>query len=120
MIPPLQSLLIGSPAVTALVGARVWLGQRPEDNTEPGAYIVWGYVSANANNNLSTTPDSDDIRLQIDCWSLNQAQCTTLAFAVRDAVEPTYNLVSGPIYFGIEDGTKLHRWVMEPYVNANR
>lgn len=118
MNPPVTQTLAASSALVAIVGAKVFFGLAPQGTEAP--YVSWGYVSANPNNNLSDRPDGDDVRIQVDCYSPNQAQCKALAVAARDALEAVTHIVSGPLYVGMEDDTKLHRWTMDLYFLLQR
>ena len=107
MIPPVQQALSGAAAVTAIVSARIYQTVAPQDVVRP--YIVWTLVSGVPGNNLSDTPEYDDQRVQVDCWSESPAQCRQLAEAARDAIEAQTNIVFGP-WNEYEDDTKLYRW----------
>jgi hypothetical protein len=110
MIPPVQQTLSGASGVTAIVGARIYQSVAPQDTAQP--YVVWTLVSGVPGNNLSDTPEYDDQRVQIDCWSLSASQCRQLAEAVRDAIEAQTHIVFGP-WSDYESDTKLHRWSMD-------
>jgi hypothetical protein len=110
VVPPVQSTLLAAAAVTAIVGQRVYQSIAPQDITQP--YVVWSVVTSAPGNNLSETPEYDDQRVQIDCWSTNQSQARQLGQAVRDAIEVYTHIVYGP-WNDYEPDTKLHRWSMD-------
>lgn len=112
MLPPIFNVLIGSPAVTAIVGvgtnARIYgAGRVPPDTTKP--YIVWQIISANPDNNLSDTPEQDDQRVQVDIYAKDQVQSRLLATAARNAIEAVMHIVYGP-WDQYEADTALYRW----------
>lgn len=92
MLPSVYPLLTAAPAVTALVGNRIYRhGAAPQTVTAP--YITWYVVSGVPENTLDDVPRIDNYSVQVDCWSNNtgtgDAQIEELAEAVRDAIEPT-------------------------------
>jgi hypothetical protein len=110
VVPPVQQTLTAASAVTAIVGSRIYQSIAPQDITQP--YVVWSVVTSAPGNNLSETPEYDDQRVQIDCWSTNQSQARQLGQAVRDAIEVYTHIVYGP-WNDYEPDTKLHRWSMD-------
>ena len=59
-------------------------------------------------NQLSGTPGTDRVGVQIDCWHQTGAGIKLLATAVRDACEGVANMTSGGPN-GREPETKLYR-----------
>jgi hypothetical protein len=110
MIPPVQQALAASSAVTTIVGTRIYQTVAPQDAALP--YIVWMVVSGSPGNNLSDLPDYDDQRVQVDCYSANQAQARQLGEAARYAIEAQTHIVFGP-WSDFEADTKLFRWSMD-------
>jgi hypothetical protein len=110
MVPPVRETLLAASAVTAIVAQRVYQQEAPQDAADP--YVVWAVVSGVPGNNLSDTPEYDDQRIQIDCWSDNQAQARQLGEAVRDAIEAQTHIVFGP-WSDRDQDTKLWRWSMD-------
>jgi hypothetical protein len=110
VVPPVQQTLTAASAVTAIAGNRIYQSIVPQDQTQP--YVVWSVVTSAPGNNLSETPEYDDQRVQIDCWSMNQSQARQLGQAVRDAIEVYTHIVYGP-WNDYEPDTKLHRWSMD-------
>lgn len=110
MIPPVYQTLAASSAVTTIVGQRIHgSGYSTQDTSQP--YIVWQVISTAPENTLSCTPDSDDIRVQVDCYARSESQARALATAVRDALEePSYMLMAWNDY---EKDTSLYRWSMD-------
>lgn len=111
MIPPIYQTLHSVSAIAALVGDRIFgSGSATEGETRP--YIVWQIASAFPENNLSTTPEYDDQRIQIDCYAKSEVSSRQLAQLVRDAIEAKVNIVFGP-WSDYESDTKLFRWSMD-------
>ena len=108
MIPPIYQTLLNAPAVYAIVEDRIFgSGQATQGEARP--YIVWQIASAAPENNLSDTPEFDDQRIQIDCWSKDETTCKQLAQAVRDAIEVQAHITFGP-WNDYEAETGLYRW----------
>lgn len=111
MIPPIYQTLTAAAPVTSIVGTRIYgSGNVPEG--EPRPYVTWLIASAAPENNLSDTPEFDDQRVQIDCWSKDETQCRQLATAVRNAIEAQVNITFGP-WNDYEAETRLFRWSMD-------
>ena len=101
MLPKILHLLKASPAVTALIGAgtdpvsdpvRVYRhGEAPQGVVAP--YVTWS-VPGGAPENTFDGADADVFRVQVDCWSDQDAQIEQLAAAVRAALEPAAHLVA--------------------------
>lgn len=94
MLPLVYPLLNVAPAVTALIGTppRVYRhGSAPQNVLKP--YVTWSIPGGFAENTLEAA-DADVFRVQVDCWSDDDAQVETLAAAVRDAIEPAANLIA--------------------------
>lgn len=85
MLPPIYSTLANDGAVAALVATRIYRhGRAPQNVVAP--YITWSVFGSPEN--AFDGPDNDRIRVQVDCWSDDDAQVEALATAVRDAIEP--------------------------------
>lgn len=118
MIPPVYQTLSAVSAIVAIVGTRIFgSGSATEGETRP--YIVWQIASAAPENNLSTTPEFDDQRVQIDCYAINEKACRELAQLVRNAIEAQVNIVLGP-WNDYEPDTKLFKWSMDATWLLNR
>jgi hypothetical protein len=92
MLPAIYPVLRDAAAVTALLGSppRVYRhGQAPQSVTSP--YATWSVIGSP--DNTFEGADNDRCRVQIDCWSDDDAQAETLGQAVRDAVEPVAHMV---------------------------
>jgi len=118
MLPPVFQTLSASPAVTAIVGNRIYgHGMATQDAATP--YIVWQAISIVPENSLTCTPDVDSIRVQIDAYTGegNEPVARQLAAAVRDAVEPVASMQFAAN--GYETGSeakpsvRLYRWTMD-------
>jgi hypothetical protein len=108
MLPPVYQILTQAPAVYSLVSDRIYRhGSIPHDSAI-SPYVTWQLVTGTPENTLSETPSMDRNTLQIDCWSLGDAQVETLAQAVRDAIEPVAHM-TGVILDARETDTRLFR-----------
>lgn len=86
MFPPVYQTLRANATVLSTVGDRIGRhSEVPQDTSKP--YITWFIVSGQPTDQISGTPDSDFVTVQIDCWSLSDAGIKTLAEAVRDALD---------------------------------
>lgn len=56
-IPDVYGVLSGAPALTAIVGKRIYRTQADENAAAP--YVVWSIVSAVPEINLSELPETD-------------------------------------------------------------
>jgi hypothetical protein len=86
MFPNVYALLQAAPAVVGIVGTKIGgRGSMPQETAAP--YITWFVVTDDPHNTLSEAPGSDFNTVQIDCWSMDEAQVKALARAVRDALD---------------------------------
>jgi len=110
MIPPVYQTLMAASAVTAIAGDRIHgSGYSTQGTTQP--YVVWQVVTTAPANTLACAPDSDDIRIQVDCYATKENIAKNLATAVRNALEePAYMLMAWNDY---EKETGLFRWSMD-------
>jgi hypothetical protein len=117
MLPPVFAALKASPDVMAIVGnpPRIYkhadAPQRPE-GTPALPYVTWFLLSATPENQLSGTPPTDRMTLQVDCWHTTGKGIETLAAAVRDAIEPSAHLTAMPIDLR-DPETKLFRIALQ-------
>lgn len=116
MIPPVYETLTASADVTAIVNDRI----RGSGFVTAGVdqpYIAWQVVSTSPANTLACRPDSDSMRVQIDCYATDEATARALATAVRDAMEePAYMLSAWNTHeHGTDTNptTDLFRWSMD-------
>jgi hypothetical protein len=114
MFPPVFDTLRGSGLVVSLLGdvpMRCYRhGQAPQAVAKP--YVTWQIVSPTPENTLSELPSIDRVQVQLDCWSDDDAAVTTLAVAVRDAIEP-YAHMTGGASDDYEPATKLYRVALQ-------
>ena len=82
--------------------------QRPDNLPLADPYITWFVVNDAPENQLSGTPGTDRVGVQIDCWHQTGAGIKLLATAVRDACEGVAHMTSGGPN-GREPETKLYR-----------
>lgn len=117
MIPPITTILLAWPALTALVAGRIYSsGDAPESTSTTATalpYVAWSMPSSNAQLNLSELPDSDDQIIQVDCYALAEPIARQIAKACRDALEQVSDVTLGPVNFDREPDTKLYRWMMQ-------
>ncbi|OJX04578.1 MAG: hypothetical protein BGO72_21435 [Burkholderiales bacterium 70-64] len=99
MLPLVYPVLIGDAAVSALVATRIYRhGRAPQEVAVP--YITWSI--SGAPENAFEGPDHDFCRVQVDCWSDDDAQLEALGKAVRDAMEPHAHMT---LFEGTPDDT---------------
>lgn len=110
MIPPVYQTLSAAAPVVAIAGTRIsGSGYSTQGTDQP--YVVWQVVTTSPANTLACLPDSDDIRIQVDCYAKNENTARNLATAVRNALEePAYMLMAWNDY---ESDTGLYRWSMD-------
>jgi hypothetical protein len=96
--------------VQALLGGtspRIYpFGQAPQDVVKP--YVVYQWVGGSPYNMLNCRPDADQASLQVDVYGLTTQSTTTVAKAIRFAIELDSYITS---YRGDmrEEDTKLYR-----------
>lgn len=91
MLPLIYPLLRSSPTVLALVDDRIYRhGDAPQDVAKP--YATWFLVNGAPENQLSGPPCADVDAVQIDCYSTDDTQVETLAYAVREALDQAGHL----------------------------
>jgi hypothetical protein len=80
-----RSILAGNPAVTAIVGDRLFFVQRPQDERRP--CVILTRVSTLFGRNFRATAGWARGRMQFDCLAPSYPTVKELAAAVRDAIE---------------------------------
>lgn len=111
MLPPIFNILTAAPAVSAIVGQRIYPhGEAPQDVSRP--YVTWFVVSGVPENVLDGVPDMDRSTVQIDCWHQTSAGVVQLASAVRNAIEPHAH-VTNLFLNQREPETKLYRFALQ-------
>jgi len=86
MLPPIYTILTASSSVTNLVGTRIYRhGSAPQNVAKP--YITWFVVNGQPENQISGTPCTDRDTVQIDIWSEADSEISTVALAVRNALD---------------------------------
>lgn len=117
MIPQIYSWLNVS-AVNAIAETRLYpFNDAGDSPTYP--YVVWQFVSSQAQNQLSGTPGMDNDRVQIDCYARDQQTVLDLAEAVRDAMDPRGHQLTR-IDHGIDPDTKSYRLQFDYSIWMNR
>lgn len=114
MFPPVFQTLKASTAVKNIVGTnppRIYehgdAPQRPDNLPLADPYITWFTPSDAPENQLSGTPPTDRVGVQIDCWHQTSSGIKALAIAVRDSVEGTAHMTN--MFNQRESETKLYR-----------
>ena len=118
MLPPIYTILSAAPAVSAIVGSRIYPhADAPLDVTAP--YITWFIVSAPPEIQLSGTPTHDRFMVQVDCWHQTSAGVTSLTSAARAALEAQCN-VTNLLLNQRDPDTKLYRIALQLDYFLNR
>ena len=85
MIPPIYGWL-NVAAVNAIAGTRLFpFGDGGDSPVYP--YVTWSVPSSASENYLAETPDTDNDRVQIDCYARTQQEALNLATAVRTEMD---------------------------------
>jgi hypothetical protein len=97
MYPPVFEIAAASPGVVSLLGAapgtRLWpFGHAQQSQARP--YAIWQTVYGNPDNSLSCVPSEDLYGVQVDCYAKTATDARSVAGALRDAYEATYNHVT--------------------------
>lgn len=110
MLPPVFAALKASTAVKDIVGTnppRIYRhASAPQDTARP--YITWALVGGAPENQLSGTPSTDKMVVQVDCWHTTDAGIVALAEAARDAIEPYAHITGYPVN-DRDTETKMYR-----------
>jgi hypothetical protein len=85
------TLLNGSSALAALVGERIYLDMRPENDALPA--VVYVLVSGKPDNSYPDVTIPNRARIQVNCMDLSSEG----AVAVREAVRSACHAMSGVI-----------------------
>ena len=118
MLPPIYTILSAAPAVSAIVGSRIYPhADAPLDVTAP--YITWFIVSAPPEIQLSGTPTHDRFTVQVDCWHQTSSGVTSLTSAARAALEAQCN-VTNLLLNQRDTDTKLYRIALQLDYFLNR
>lgn len=111
MLPPIQSLVMSSAQVVALLDndpTRFYaFGSAPELETRP--YAVWQIVNGTPDNFINDRPDIDDMGIQVDIYAPTMVQAVAVASAIRDAIEGDSHITLWR-GMGLDEKTKLYRF----------
>lgn len=91
--------LTDTPAVTALVGTRIYPVTVPQQAAPP--FIRTNLISTTPIDSKNGPADTDQHRVQIDCIATSYTQALTIAQAVRTALDRfrgTVTLTSGAVF----------------------
>lgn len=117
MLPPVYET-IHTPAVAAIVGDKIARHGALEQDT-PAPYITWQLVTGQPYDQISGAPPADFMPVQIDCWSMDDAEVEAMASAVRDAAD--FAGMSNRLRIDLrEPDTKLYRMSVEVDFITNR
>lgn len=109
----LYALLTADPAVSAIVGTRVYPMVLPQRCTFPAASYF--RVSGGQQNTLDGYSGTENPRIQVDCWAREYADAKALASAIRTAMDGATNFkalcISDRDMY--EDDAELHRVLLE-------
>lgn len=118
MFPPVFQTLKASTEVKNIVGTnppRVYefgrAPQRPDNLPLTDPYITW-IAFGSPENQLSGTPTTDKMTVQVDCWHQTESGCKALATAARDACESVAHMTQVQV-FEPETGSKLRRVMLQ-------
>lgn len=119
MLAPVYTALRQNATVLSTVGNRIYRhGSAPQNVTKP--YITWFVVMGMPEVQLSGAPSNDFDTIQIDCWSDQDAQVETLAYAVRKALDDA-KIVNRIVQNNREDDTRLYRIGVEAdFIHSSR
>lgn len=111
MLPPIYPTLSAWPAVSAIVGNRIYPhADAPQDVAAP--YVTWFLAGGSPEITLSEPPPVDRMTVQIDCWHNTSAGVVALAESVRDAIEPHAHVTGYPIN-ARDAETQLYRFGLQ-------
>ena len=88
----INGLLLSYPAITAIVGNRVYPLLLPKSTLDSGLAITWQIVST-TNQQMMFKSGMVRQRIQINCWSQDYPS----AYALRQEVEESLNGFSGSV-----------------------
>lgn len=108
-----QSVLVASAAVGALVGDRIAAGMLPEGELRP--YVTYSLVTGERIPSMTDSGLMRHVRLQLDCWSPSYGQAKSIALAVQGAMEAS--ALFEVVFIADQDlydpETKLHYVVLD-------
>lgn len=89
MDTPFFQVCKADPTVQALLGGalpRIYpFGQAPQEVAKP--YVVYQWIGGQPFNMMNCRPDADRASLQVDVYGLTTQSTTTVAKAIRNAIE---------------------------------
>lgn len=89
MDTPFFQVCKGDPTLQALLGGalpRIYpFGQAPQEVAKP--YVVYQWIGGAPFNMINCRPDADRASLQVDVYGLTTQSTTTVAKAIRNAIE---------------------------------
>jgi hypothetical protein len=94
----LRAQLLATPAVTALVGQRIYaliLPQKPQGGAGWVPAVTYQRIAAIRENALDGATGLVGVRFQVDSWALTYAEVKDLAAAVRGALNGFAGAVGG-------------------------
>lgn len=96
------TLLTTAPAVTAIVGARVFPKVLPPKTRLPA--LTFERVSGNYDADLEGVTGTANPRIQVSCWAMGYEQAKDLAKAVRTAMNAATDAANGFTALTLSDG----------------
>ena len=110
MDTPFFKVCKADPTVQALLGGalpRIYpFGQAPQEIAKP--YVVYQWIGGSPFNMINCRPDADRASLQVDVYGLTTQSTTTVAKAIRNAIELD-SYITGYRGDMRDDETKLYR-----------
>lgn len=98
-------------SISALVGTRIYPKVAPQNAQTP--YIVYHVINDNSNQCLGGSIYQNDVRFQIDCWSLKYSEVKQIREAVKSSLigfKSSNNINCMDDY---ESETKLYREIID-------
>ena len=107
----LVAKLKANTTLSGLVGARIYPLTAPQNVVIP--YVTYQVINGRDMQCLSGNTYQEDIRIQIDCWSLSYGQ----VISIKDAVKASISLWKSSSDINVSDGyesdTKLFRKMID-------
>jgi len=118
----LRSFILTDVSIAAAVGTRIYSDHLPQNATLPA--ITYQVISEIANENLTSSDELDEARVQIDCYGSTRSAANSLQQDVRNLLM-AYRGKPGDLYFKTitqatgqqyltdrpESGTDHHRYI---------
>ena len=107
----LVAQLKANSTLTGLVGTRIYPLTAPQNVVIP--YITYQIVNCRSMQCVSGNTYQENIRVQIDCWSLNYGQAVSIKDAVKASISQWKSSSDISFMDGFESDTKLFRKMID-------